>query len=138
MTEEKTHIADTVLLIVFHMQHYLFKAKRQIKIISSNVFHKKKNDRWGYKNLVLRRNKYYIIRNQSESNKTFSESDIVKMLDYLIDNMFVMFSLIFNRQLPICSFIRKRHTLYRSFPGKTKRSQLGPLVSRSSIYMFLH
>ena len=66
----------------------------------------------------------------------FSETDIINMLEFLIDNIFVMFgNVFFNihsaylwvqtvfRFSPTCSFIRMRQTSYRrEFSRKTKRS----------------
>ena len=42
--------------------------------------------------LVLERDKPYFIINHSHSNKKYSKNDIYEMLDFLIDNIFVMFS----------------------------------------------
>ena len=33
----------------------------------------------------------YFVKNHSDSSNKFSESDIIKMLDFLIDNIFVTF-----------------------------------------------
>ena len=37
------------------------------------------------------RDKSYFVKDQSDSNKKFSETDIIKMLDFLIDNILVTF-----------------------------------------------
>ena len=44
-----------------------------------------------YKYLVLGRDKPYFVINHYDSNKKYSEDDIYRMLDFLIDNIFVMF-----------------------------------------------
>jgi hypothetical protein len=49
-----------------------------------------------YKYLVLGRDKYYFVNKNSDSTKKFSEIDIIKMVELLFDNIFVMF---FNTQL---------------------------------------
>ena len=41
--------------------------------------------------LVLGSNKSYFVKNHYDSNKKFSETDIIKLLDFLIDNIFVTF-----------------------------------------------
>jgi hypothetical protein len=40
---------------------------------------------------VLGRDKSHFEKYQSDSTKTFSETDIIRILDFLIDNIFVMF-----------------------------------------------
>jgi hypothetical protein len=37
-------------------------------------------------------------KNQSDSLKTFSETDIIKMLEFLIDNIFVLFVVFFSTE----------------------------------------
>ena len=34
---------------------------------------------------------YFVKKNHSDSTKKFSESDIIKMLEFLIDSIFVIF-----------------------------------------------
>jgi len=52
------------------------------------MFHKKKNGQRRYKYLVLGRDKSCFVKNHSDSTKKFS--DIIKMLKFFIDTMFVM------------------------------------------------
>jgi hypothetical protein len=40
---------------------------------------------------VLGRDRSYSVRNHSDSTKKFSETDIIDMLEFLIDNIFVIF-----------------------------------------------
>ena len=97
----------------------------------------KKNGQRRYKYLVLGRDISYFVKkkNHSDSTKKFSESDIISMLEFLIDSIFVIFGgRVFNRQSaylwvqtvllfsPTCSFIRMRQTSYRGFSRKTKRN----------------
>ena len=51
----------------------------------------KKNVQRRYNYLVLGRDKSYFVKNHFDSNKKFSETDIIKMLDILIDNIFATF-----------------------------------------------
>ena len=51
----------------------------------------KKNGQRRYKYLVLGRDRYYFVTNHSDSTKKFSETDIINMLEFLIDNIFVIF-----------------------------------------------
>ena len=51
----------------------------------------KKNGQRRYKYLVLGRDGYYFVKKtHSDSTKKFSETDIINMLEFLIDNIFVM------------------------------------------------
>jgi hypothetical protein len=40
---------------------------------------------------VLARDRSYVVKNLSDSTKKFSETDIINMLEFLIDNIYVMF-----------------------------------------------
>ena len=52
----------------------------------------KKNGQRRYKYLVLERDKSYFVKDHSDSNKKkIAETDIFKMLDFLIENIFVTF-----------------------------------------------
>ena len=50
-----------------------------------------KNGQRRYKYLVLRRDKSYFVKDHSDSNKKISETNIIKMLDFFIHNIFVTF-----------------------------------------------
>ena len=43
------------------------------------------------KYIVLGRNKSYFVKIHSDSTKKFSETDIINMVEILIDNIFVIF-----------------------------------------------
>jgi hypothetical protein len=89
----------------------------------------KKNGQRRYKYLIL----FYFARKNSDSTKRFSETDIIYILEFVIDNIFVIFGgrvfqqtflwvqsvLLFS---PTCSFNRLKETSHRGFSGKTKRS----------------
>jgi hypothetical protein len=51
----------------------------------------KKNGQRRYKYLVLGRDRSYFVKHHSDSIKKFSETDIINMLEFLIDNIFVIF-----------------------------------------------
>ena len=62
----------------------------------------KKNGQRRYKYLVLGRDRSYFVKHQSDSTKKLSETDIFNMLEFLIDNIFVMFGgRVFQQTLPI-------------------------------------
>jgi hypothetical protein len=51
----------------------------------------KKNGQRRYKYLVIGRDRSYFVKHHSDSTKKFSETNIINMLESLIDNIFVMF-----------------------------------------------
>ena len=51
----------------------------------------KKNGQRRYKYLALGRDRSYFVKHHSVSTKTFSETDIFNMLEFVIDNIFVIF-----------------------------------------------
>ena len=51
----------------------------------------KENGQRRYKYLVLGRDISYFIKNHSDSTKKFSETDIINMLEFWIDNICVIF-----------------------------------------------
>jgi hypothetical protein len=64
------------------------------------------NDQRRYKYLSLRREISYFAKNHSDSTKMFSETDIINMLEFLIDNLFVIFGGRFLQQtagIPQCT-----------------------------------
>ena len=66
------------------------KLKDRLKSLIHQCFFTK-NDKRRYKFLVLGREKAYFVKNHTDSNNKYSEVDIVRMLDFLIDNVFVEF-----------------------------------------------
>ena len=53
---------------------------------------KKKNGQRRYKYLVIGRDRSYFVNHHSDSAKKFSKTDVINMLEFLIDNIFAMFS----------------------------------------------
>ena len=65
------------------------KLKRRPASIARNSFlHKNRNRR--YKYLVLGRKGPYFVKEHSDSKSKYTEEDIIKMLEFLVDNMFVV------------------------------------------------
>ena len=80
----------------------------------------RKNCQRRNKYLVLVRDRSYFVKKNkhSDSTKKFSETDIINMLEFLIDyitNLWVQTVLLFSLT---CSFIRMRPTSYRGFSRK--------------------
>ena len=51
-----------------------------------------KNGNRRYKYLVLGHEESYFVKEHSDSKHKYSEDDIIKMLDFLVDNIFVVFA----------------------------------------------
>ena len=66
------------------------KLKSRLKTLILQCFFKSSGER-RYKYLVIGKDKSYFVKNHTDSNKKYSEEDIVRMLDFLIDNIFVEF-----------------------------------------------
>ena len=49
-----------------------------------------KNGNRRYKYLVLRHGETYFVKEHSDSKNKYSEDDIIKMLEFLVDNIFVV------------------------------------------------
>ena len=81
----KTYDFSTLYTTIPHS-----KLKERLKELVQLCFVKKSGER-RYKYLVIGRNKSYFVKNHSDSDKKFSENDIIRMLEFLIDNIFVMF-----------------------------------------------
>jgi hypothetical protein len=93
----------------------------------------KKNGQRRYKYLVLGKDRpFFFKKNHSNSTKKFSETDIFNMLEFLIDNIFVMFGgRVFQQSAylwvptvlfpPTCSFIRMRQTSYMGLFKKNEK-----------------
>ena len=66
------------------------KLKNRLATIVRNTFLYKNGNR-RYKYLVLGREDTYFVKEHSDSDKKYTEDDIVKMLEFLVDNIFVVF-----------------------------------------------
>ena len=51
-----------------------------------------KNGNRRYKYLVLGHEETYLVKEHSDSQSKYSEDDIIKMLEFLVDNIFVVFA----------------------------------------------
>ena len=67
------------------------KLKDRLTNIIRNAFIFKNGNR-RYKYLVLGHEKTYFVKEHSDSKHKYSEDDIIKMLEFLIDNIFVIFA----------------------------------------------
>ena len=63
---------------------------RLATIIRNSFIHKNGNRR--YKYLVLGHEGPYIVREHSDSTSKYTEEDIIRMLEFLVDNIFVVFA----------------------------------------------
>ena len=67
------------------------KLKDRLTSIIRNAFIFK-NGNLRYKYLVLGHEETYFVKEHSDSKSKYSEDDIIKMLDFLVDNIFVVFA----------------------------------------------
>ena len=67
------------------------KLKSRFKQIIYNSFFCKKNGRRRYKYIVINNSRCYFVINHSDAKQKYTEDDIVNMLDFLIDNIYVEF-----------------------------------------------
>ena len=67
------------------------KLKDRLTSIIRNAFIFKNGNR-RYKYLVLGHEETYFVKEHSDSKSKYSEDDIVKMLEFLVDNIFVVFA----------------------------------------------
>ena len=103
----------------------------------------KKNDQRRYKYLVLERDKSYLVKKQNSDSPTkFSDTDIINMIEFLIDNIFVMFGgrvfkhtvgIPMDTNSPTCSFIRSEADFMQVL--LKKKSSPYPSISRSAMQM---
>ena len=63
---------------------------RLATIIRNSFLHKNGNRRYQY--LVLGREGPYFVKENSDSKNNYTEEDIIKMLEFLVDNIFVVFA----------------------------------------------
>ena len=67
------------------------KLKERLTSIIRNAFIFKNGNR-RYKHLVLGHEETYFLKEHSDSKSKYSEDDIIKMLEFLVDNIFVVFA----------------------------------------------
>ena len=86
ITNIKSLDCSTVCTTIHHE-----KLKSRLATIIRNSFlHKNENRR--YKYLVLGREGPYFVKEHSDSKRKYIEEDIIKMLEFLVDNIFVVFA----------------------------------------------
>ncbi|WP_204244209.1 hypothetical protein, partial [Wocania ichthyoenteri] len=66
--------------------------KERLAKIISNAFTSKNGNR-KYKFIVVNYDKTYFVKEKSDSENKYTETDIIQMLNFLIDNIFVVFGL---------------------------------------------
>ena len=101
-----------------------------------------------YTYLVLGRDRFYFVQKQSDSTKKFSQTDMINMLAFLIDNIFAIFGgrvVLQTIGIPIgrnCAPLLADLFLYsyeadftQGLLKKDEKSQSDPLISRSAIQM---
>ena len=64
------------------------KIKARLSELIKNAF-KYKNGKKRYEYIVVGNNSTYFVRNTSKAKNKYTEDDIVRMIDFLIDNIFV-------------------------------------------------
>ena len=103
------------------------KLKSKLKgIINHCFFHKDGNHRYQY--VVLGFPDTYFVQEHSDAPQKYSDVDVIKMLEYLIDNILSVWSsadghlrkpsaflwvLTVRHYLPTCFYTRMRRTLYK-------------------------
>ena len=65
------------------------KLKEIIEIINQCFFHKNGNSRFQYVGIGYK--DIFFVRDHSDAPQKYSDADVIKMLEYLIDNIFVEF-----------------------------------------------
>ena len=103
-------------------------------IIRGAFFHKNGSRR--YKYLVIHPFGNYFVRDHTDSTNKYTEDDIIQMLNFLIDNIFVVFGgRVFQQTIGIpmgtnCFFIRTKQNLYKDFLLINKRRWQRASISR--------
>ena len=69
----------------------LQKLKDRLASIIRNAFISRKGNRW-YKYLVTGHEETYFVKEHSDSENKYSEDDIIKLLEFLVDNIFMVFA----------------------------------------------
>ena len=121
------------------------KLKSKLKeIINQYFFHKNGNRRFQYVVIVVIVYKdTYFIRDHSDAPQKYSDAVVIKMLEYLIDNIFVVgyFSkqsvyrcvLTVHRCLPTCFYTRMRRSLYKVSSKQAKNTLHNNSISPTDI-----
>ena len=119
---------------------------------SNHICFIKKNGQRRYKYLVIGRDRSYLVKRKknSDSSKKVSETDIILMLEFFIDNILVLFGgRAFQQTVSIHMPMGKQWALLPAnlflysyeegfMQGLSKKNEKGypdPLISRSALYM---
>ena len=89
----KTYDFSTLYTTIPHT-----KLKARLSELIKNAF-KCKNGKKRYEYIVVGHNSTYFVKNTSNAKNKYPEDDIVRMLDFLIDNIFVEFGGVIFQQL---------------------------------------
>jgi hypothetical protein len=116
--------------------------KHFTSLLSTQLFQSegqiKKNGQRSYIQ-ILGRDKSYFVKNHSDSTKKFSETDIINMLEFLIDNTFVIFRTCFSTDsrhtygCKLCSSSRRLVPLFlwgrlHTRVSQEKRKETSPIL----------
>ena len=85
-----TNIKSFDLLTLYTTIPHQKLKSRLATIIRNSVIHNNGNRR--YKYLVLGRKGPYFVREHSDSKSKYTEEDIIRVLEFLVDNIFVVFA----------------------------------------------
>jgi len=110
--------------------------KSRLKDLVTNSFRAKSgNRRFSY--IVVHGLNAYFVNDHTKSKTKYTEDDIVNMINFLIDNIFIEFGgRIFQQTrhfLPIYFDTHTKASLSKNFFVKEKRNQHSPLTTRSVI-----
>ena len=86
VTSIKSFDSSTLYTTIPHQ-----KLKERLTSIIRNAFIFKNGNR-RYKYLVFGHEETYFVKEHSDSKNKYSEKDIIKMLEFLVDNIFVVFA----------------------------------------------
>jgi hypothetical protein len=106
--------------------HKLLKSR--IKELIQRCF-SKKNGEQRYQYLVIGRDKSYIVKSHSKSNNKYIQEEIIQMLSFLIDNIFVLFCARMFHQM-ICIPMGTKCSVTRRFVYMRLWSRLPSMASQ--------
>ena len=82
----KTYDFSTLYTTIPHT-----KLKNRLKDLIHSCFFSKKTGKQRYKYIVINHMSSYFVKNHSDASHKYSEEDIIDMLNFLIDNIYVEF-----------------------------------------------
>ena len=121
------------------------KLKSKLKeIINQCTFHKNGNRRFQY--VVIGYKDTYFVRDHSDAPQKYSDADVIKMLEYLIDKFLwssadgyfsklspYRWVLTVHRCLPTCFYTRMRLSLYKVSSKQARNTLHNNSISRTDI-----